>query len=67
MRQTDGSICTGCEYFEHDCGNITEEGDINCTEFCFYLADEGVYDMFCSSVKIEVCKGYKYTEKGEKL
>lgn len=53
MRINDGSICSSCKYFEHDC-NL----DNGCMEYCLH-PDENVREIFVNDKVISECKGYE--------
>jgi hypothetical protein len=61
MRLNDGSICSSCKYFEHDC-----DLDNGCTEYCLH-PDKEVHDLFVDDYDYEKviseCKGYENINK----
>lgn len=57
MRINDGSICSNCKHFEHEC-----DLDNGCIERCEHK-DEKVHDIFVDNYDYEKvvteCNGYK--------
>jgi hypothetical protein len=58
MKINNGSICSDCEYFEHECDVPIGEDDYCCMEYC-RCGDEEVVDEFYDNDKVAECKKFK--------
>lgn len=59
MRINDGSICSECSYFEHECDIPFGEDDYGCIEICKSPNKDIVEEFYDADDKIIDCKTFK--------
>jgi hypothetical protein len=59
MKINDGSKCSNCEYFEHECDVPFGEDDYGCVECCKSTNDDVKDNFYESDDVIKECEGFK--------